>query len=78
MPLWYVQVGAFSEKPNAESLRDLLVNAGFPTLVTSSERDNRVLYITRVGPYPSRVKAEIGAERLRKEGHQAVILQLKP
>jgi len=77
MPLWYVQVGAFSERSNAVSLKARLVDAGFPTSITSTQRGNRVLHITRVGPYPSRVKAEIGAERLRKEGHQAVTLQLK-
>jgi len=77
MPLWYVQVGAFTEKSNSENLRQQLVKAGFPTSITWAQRGGRVLYITRVGPYPSRVKAEIGAEKLRKEGQQAIVLQLK-
>ena len=77
MPFWYVQVGAFEGQSNATDLKARLEKAGFPTHVAPARRGNRTLYLTRVGPYPSRVKAEIGAEKLRKDGHPATILKLK-
>ena len=77
MQVWYVQVGAFKSEDGAMELRDRLVDAGFPTLVAFAQLGSRILYVVRVGPYPSRVKAEIGAEMLREKGHPAVIFKLK-
>ncbi len=55
---WSVQVGSFSERGNAESLRQRLRDADFPAYVERTRRDDTTIYRVRVGPMASREAAD--------------------
>jgi len=55
---WAVQVGSFSQKPNAERLKTRLDSAGFKTYVASSQTSAGTRHRVRVGPYPNRERAQ--------------------
>jgi cell division protein FtsN len=62
---YWVQVGAFKESGNAESLARKLRAEGFPVQVTRVTR-NEPLHVVRVGGYPDRSRA--GAARVELQG----------
>ena len=64
---WVVQVGSFSRKPNAVTLRDRLSEAGFTTFMEPAEIQGRTLYRVRVGPELERSEAERLKTRLGAE-----------
>lgn len=64
---WVVQVGSFSQKPNAVTLRDRLREAGFTTFMEPAEIQGRTLYRVRVGPELERSEAERLKNRLGVE-----------
>lgn len=48
---FYIQVGAFAHRANADALRDRLAAAGdLPVVVTGAVVDGRALYRVRIGP----------------------------
>jgi cell division septation protein DedD len=55
--LYLVQVGAFSQRANAERTRDRAGSVG-AVLIDTIERQSGALYRVRVGPWPSRDAAE--------------------
>jgi cell division septation protein DedD len=59
---WYVQVGAFTSRANAESMASDLKAKGYNTLVLPGSP-----FKVRVGPFPQKTAAEQAATRLRKE-----------
>lgn len=64
---WVVQVGAFSETSNAESVRQRLVEAGFENAYTEPSRSgDETIHRVRVGPIASRSEAEDTAQRLEE------------
>ena len=65
-----VQVGAFSERDTAESLRRELVAKGFSAVVEHTAGVNRV----RVGPYSSRQEAERAEASLTAAGRPGVVI----
>lgn len=56
---WVVQVGSFSNKANAEKLRDKLRKMGMASFVAKGMSDNKTVYRVRVGPEAERADAEI-------------------
>ena len=55
---WIVQVGSFSQKANAEKLRDKLRKMGMASFVATGTSGNKKVYRVRVGPEISRSDAE--------------------
>ena len=55
---WVVQVGSFSQKSNAEKLRDKLRKMGLASFVVTGTSDTKTVYRVRVGPEISRADAE--------------------
>ncbi len=65
-----VQVGAYSQMANAERMRDTLLDAGYPAMITSGP-----LYRVQTGAFASRENAQRYAQELRDQGFEAVISQ---
>lgn len=56
---WVIQIGSFSERKNADSLRDRLKEQGFKAFVDSVEIPGKgTLYRVRVGPELDKPRAE--------------------
>ena len=55
---WVVQVGSFSQKTNAEKLRDKLRKMGMASFVASGQSNGKTVYRVRVGPEIDRADAE--------------------
>ena len=62
---WYVQVGAFSEKVNAESRRDTLGDEGDVAHIVPIHRSGSTLYRVVMGPYQSKTEALQARESVR-------------
>jgi cell division septation protein DedD len=60
-----IQVGAFGEAAGAEKLVKRLEAAGYPAYVAVSPGDG-ARWRVRVGPYPTREKAEVAAAKLKQ------------
>jgi DedD protein len=63
-PGWYIQVGSFSQKMNAEGLRDRLQAAGHTTRLQAINIGKAQVYRVLVGPAASRAGAEQQNSRL--------------
>lgn len=68
---WAVQVGSFSQRKNAEALRNRLRKMGYPAFVTSSEADGKTIVRVRIGPELARVEAD----RIKSEIERQLKLQ---
>jgi DedD protein len=55
---WVVQVGSFSQKANAEKLRDKLRKMGMASFVVTGMSNNKKVHRVRVGPEINRNDAE--------------------
>lgn len=56
--LFYIQVGAYSKRANAQKMADELKQLGYPAIVLDPSSGSRSLFRVRVGGYESRDKAE--------------------
>lgn len=72
---WWVQVGAFGDRDNAEKARERLERAGEPVAVTDGPRGLRRV---RVGPFDSRDEVEAALLRLRAEWPPATVVRCTP
>lgn len=64
--LWYIQVGAFSNKNSAISLADQFKKEGYPSLVLEPfSTDRRPLYRLRIGGYKTKEEAESVKAKLK-------------
>lgn len=66
-----VQLGCFTNKINAEKLRDKLISLGFQAYILEFHTNN--LYYVRAGRLPTRVEAESLEQRLKNEGYTTKI-----
>lgn len=64
---WAIQVGSFSERKNAFSLRNKLRSKKFTAFVESVKTVKGHVYRVRVGPEVKRLQAEKVQKRLKKE-----------
>lgn len=64
---WFVQVGSFSKKSNADGLRKKLANAGFDVVVETGSGSGKPAYRVLVGPEGSREAATRLAGLLQKQ-----------
>jgi cell division septation protein DedD len=65
---WAVQVGAFKNRDQAESVQRRLSGSGYAVSVTSVAASDGLRYRVRLGGYGSRGEAEQVAARLRSDG----------
>ena len=69
-----VQVGAFSTRAPAETLRDALAREGSEVTITEAVVGSEAYYRVRVGAYPDRAAAEATAERLAARGYRVLVV----
>jgi cell division protein FtsN len=62
---WHVQVGAFSQESNAQSVRMKVEEIGLQTLAEPKDQAAGQLIRVRVGPFDTKAEAEKAALRLR-------------
>ena len=75
---WVIQVGAFGRKSNADNLYKKLTNSGMKAYVEKSSRQNKKLYHVRIGPFPSKSKAQQVRNKAGKvSGLNVKVLNLK-
>ena len=67
-PGWYIQVGSFSQRMNAEGLRDRLKTAGHTTQLQTINIGKARVYRVLVGPADSRASAEQLATQKKIKG----------
>ena len=65
---WAVQVGSFSKRKNADSLRDQLLRQGYPVFIESVPDASKVVLRVRIGPlntqrHAEKVKSEVATKR---------------
>jgi cell division septation protein DedD len=73
---WYVQLGSFSSKPNAEGLARKLQASGFSATVRKS--GNGKMLRVLVGPRADREAAAMLAGKLRAAGFNGQVTRLQP
>jgi DedD protein len=71
---WVVQLGSFASQANAERLAGQLKSRGYKAFVSRLDSGSGTRYRVRVGPEQERAHAENLAERLRRDGRQAVVV----
>ena len=64
---WVVQVGSFSDRANAERLRNKLIRSGYRAFVSQSRSNNRTVVRVRVGPELIRANADKLSRKLQRE-----------
>lgn len=65
--LYYIQVGAYSDRSNAQKVVDSLKQLGYPALVVEPSSGDRRLFRVRVGGYENRENAEQIIQRLARD-----------
>ncbi|MGD8592926.1 MAG: SPOR domain-containing protein [Gammaproteobacteria bacterium] len=64
---WVVQVGSFSQKANAEKLRDKLRKMGMASFVATGTSNGKKVYRVRVGPEIDRADAEKTKAKIKEQ-----------
>jgi rare lipoprotein A len=70
-----VQVGAFTSRARAESLRETLAREGSEAIIAPAVLGDETYYRVRVGAYADRAAARAAAERLAARGHRPVVVE---
>jgi len=71
---WYVQLGAFGDRDNADRLAARVGTYGYRAQVSEFPSTGRTVYRVRVGPEPSRARAESIASALSVHGFVAQVV----
>jgi rare lipoprotein A len=78
-PRLFLQVGAFTNRSNAEGLRDRLLSADFkPVRVHQVERDTTPLFRVRIGPIASVDESDRLAARVQAQGLPNPVIVVEP
>ena len=72
--LYTLQLGSFTERENAERLRERANEFGDAVVVPVRLR-NSTVYRVQLGAFTTRAQAESEAQRVRRAGHQVVIVE---
>lgn len=62
----YVQIGAFSKKPNTKYLENI-INKGFKYNVYETSSGSKTLHKVLIGPYKNRNEAKMASENIKKK-----------
>ena len=71
---WFVQVGTFGQRSNADRLVANLQGLGFAAVISTTDRSGKALHRVRVGPTGERAEAEALAARLAAAGHRGQLV----
>jgi DedD protein len=71
---WVVQLGSFGDSANAQRLASRVGTYGYDARVSDYRAGGRAMHRVRVGPHPSREKAEAVASSLSAHGFVAQVV----
>jgi DedD protein len=71
---WFVQIGTFGQRANADRLVGNLSALGFTAVVSTTERSGKPMHRVRVGPAADRAEVDTLAARLAAAGHRGQIV----
>lgn len=71
---WMVQVGSFSEEENARRLAQRVSTYGYKPVVATFKANGRTMWRVRLGPLPTRDRAEAEASALSVHGFVAQVV----
>lgn len=72
---WVVQLGSFSQRSNAQAMRDQLINKGYQSFVEVSGQGSKQVFRVRVGPVVKREQAEHIRQKLKvNEKRDALVM----
>jgi cell division septation protein DedD len=74
--VWFVQLGSFASKSNADRLIRALKAKGYPVKVTVIETSDKPLFRVRVGPQADKARADALNSRLKRDGHGGAVTSL--
>ena len=75
---WVIQVGAFGQKSNADTLYKKLSKSSMKAYIQESGKQNKKLYHVRIGPFSSKSKAQQQRNKAGKvSGLNVKVLNLK-
>ncbi|MBD3168678.1 MAG: tetratricopeptide repeat protein [candidate division Zixibacteria bacterium] len=74
---YYIQVGAFSSKNNANRMKNRLEKEGYRAEVEKQVVNRQRYYKVLVGPYTARIKAEAAKKRLESQEKDSFLIILK-
>jgi cell division septation protein DedD len=75
---WSVQLGSFTERPNAERLAGEVTSRGFTAYLEPLKQSGKTYYRVRVGPRNTRDQAAELAGGLSKAGYTGQVIQQQP
>lgn len=75
--VYFVQAGAFRGQTEAEAQRARLAMLGFQAEVSEREQAGRPVFRVRLGPFASKVDADIMQERLTGQGVEANLVRVQ-
>lgn len=76
--VYWLQVGAFQNKADADGLRAKLVLLGVDTKVFETQQNDRTLYRVRSGPFSEKTAAEAVKTKLTANQIDVTLLKLAP
>jgi len=71
---FWVQVGAFSKRKNADNLASKLRGSSYSAVVSQAVSKGRSIHKVRVGPYFSREEAQIVSKTLSRQGYPTKVV----
>lgn len=74
---YFVQVGAFRGRDEAEAQRARLGMLGFTAQVSEREQAGRPVFRVRLGPYTVKAEAEAQQERLKAQGVETALVRVQ-
>ncbi|TSE19604.1 Cell division protein FtsN [Tepidimonas alkaliphilus] len=75
--IYYVQAGAFRNPEEAEAQRARLALQGFDAKVSEREQGGQRVWRVRLGPFNSKVEAEVMQERLRGKQFDTALVRVQ-
>ena len=72
---FFIQIGAFSQKKNAEVSAKKLQAKGFSPLIHVVTRNNTKTYLVQLGVFPNKEKAKLAQEKLARQGYPKTIIK---
>lgn len=78
VPIYQVQIGAFSTASEAEQQRARLAAQGYDAKVYEREINGRTMFRVRIGPFATREEADQLRERLQSSGSSSIVTRSAP
>ena len=72
---FFIQIGAFSQKKNAEVSAKKLQAKGFSPLIHVVTRNDTKIYLLQLGVFPNKEKAKLTQEKLARAGYAKTIIK---